>query len=705
MNRDIILPHIRQDLKIMPAQCAEDGSPQWHVYDRICHRYFSVSEDALILIKFWQPNLSVTEFCQLLKEKVGVEYDAGEIIAFVSFLNTHDLLARRSPSDVSLLDKKQQDKEISWWQWLLHNYLFIRVPLIHPHSLLSTWVPRINFVFNPVLHYFVLVLGCIGGLLVIRQWEEFSNTFSYFFNIKGIIFYAITLIVVKSAHELGHAVVSHRLGCRVSSMGVAFLVMFPVLYTDTTDAWKLPSRKDRLRITTAGIRVELYIALLATFFWNIIPDGILKSCMFFVATTSWITSLAVNISPYMRFDGYYAFSDLINVNNLAHRAFSFGRWQIRKTLLGIDAPVPEPLPKYKARLLIGYSFFTWIYRFFLFFGIAVLVYHTFFKLLGIVLFAIEISWFILMPIFRELQNWQKLRDSIMLTPFRIVFLVSCGCGLLYISLPTSVSVHMPAVINIGQNQTIYPAEPAQISRILVNDGQFIKKGETIFSLKSTELDKEIALLNIEKQQIQLSLSRQISSVTEKAQGSIMRQHLERINRQIEGILQRQDKLLIIAPFSGYIQMSNEFNVNQWVSNTEPLLTLVGQSDVVVDGYANESDIDRLKNGQSAVFIANQGTYPKQHLVLKNLGISAEAALTFPELTSEYGGDLAVNRVKNQYLIPQEAYYHVRFQSSDELLNLPSQRLAGEVIVNTDSQSWLLSKMKQVIAAVIRESGW
>ena len=72
----------------------------------------------------------------------------------------------------------------------------------------------------------------------------------------------------------------------------------------------------------------------------------------------------------MRFDGYYAFSDAIGVENLQQRAFALGRWQLRRTLFGLDDPVPEPLPRHRARLLIGYAWGTWIYRFFLFLGIA-----------------------------------------------------------------------------------------------------------------------------------------------------------------------------------------------------------------------------------------------------------------------------------------------------------------------------------------------
>ena len=50
------------------------------------------------------------------------------------------------------------------------------------------------------------------------------------------------LIMDNSLHELGHAFTAKRYGCKIPSMGIAFLVMFPVLYTDSTNAYALKSK-------------------------------------------------------------------------------------------------------------------------------------------------------------------------------------------------------------------------------------------------------------------------------------------------------------------------------------------------------------------------------------------------------------------------------------------------------------------------------
>ena len=52
-------------------------------------------------------------------------------------------------------------------------------------------------------------------------------------------------------HELGHAYTAKRLGCRVPTMGVAFLVMAPFLYTDTGEVWKLSDRNKQFAIAAA----------------------------------------------------------------------------------------------------------------------------------------------------------------------------------------------------------------------------------------------------------------------------------------------------------------------------------------------------------------------------------------------------------------------------------------------------------------------
>lgn len=55
-------------------------------------------------------------------------------------------------------------------------------------------------------------------------------------------------------------------------MGIAFLVMWPVLHTDTNEVWKLTSKRQRLAIGAAGMLSELALAAVALMAWNLLSD-------------------------------------------------------------------------------------------------------------------------------------------------------------------------------------------------------------------------------------------------------------------------------------------------------------------------------------------------------------------------------------------------------------------------------------------------
>jgi putative peptide zinc metalloprotease protein len=220
--------------------------------------------------------------------------------------------------------------------------------------------------------------------------------------------YAITLVGVKLLHEFGHGLVAKRHGCRVPTMGLAFMVLWPMPYTDTNEAWKLADHWQRLQIAAAGVATELIVAVWATLAWGLLPDGDLRSAAFLLATTTWVSTLLVNCSPFMRFDGYFVLSDFLEMPNLHARAFALARWRLREALFSLGAEPPEPFTPWRARALQLFAYAVWVYRLVLFLGIAALVYSFFIKLVGILLFAVEILWFVLMPIAAELKVWRQL---------------------------------------------------------------------------------------------------------------------------------------------------------------------------------------------------------------------------------------------------------------------------------------------------------
>lgn len=698
------LPALRQDLKLLPAAHDADGAPRWLLHDGVRNRYFSLSRPALDLIRHWMPGCTLEQMSTHLVAK-GFDYEPEEIRAFSDFLTANHLVQARSAEAVAQLTRQHQSRQQGVGRWLLHNYLFVRIPLLRPDPWLARFAPCMDWIFHPLVQRLVLLLGGVGGLLVLRQWESFTTTFLYFFNLQGVLLYALTLVLVKSAHELGHALMCHRLGCRVASMGVAFLVLLPVLYTDTTDAWKLRSRRDRLRIVIAGVRTEIYLALIATFLWSVLPDGGLRSACFFVATTSWITSLLVNISPLLKFDGYYAFSDLIGVENLQYRSFALGRWQLRRWLWGLEDPLPEPLSRPRARLLTLYAWCTWLYRFFLFLGIALLVYHFFFKVLGLFLFVVEVAWFIVMPVFRELKVWRTRRAEFHFTPGRLLLWLLPGALLIWSLLPLPVDLSVPAVLRAERSQMLFATESAQVEQLHVESGAQVAAGTLLLKLKAPQLEYELAQTREQLALVETRLGRQSSSLQDRAEQAINQELARQLRAKQRGLQARQARLEIRAPFTGQITRRERLHVGQWVGEHQPLLTLIDPMRMRVEGFVAEQSLHLLSVGDQGFFVRDSGQGAALGVQVEQIDVGAVGALPYPELGSESGGALAVQRVEDR-LIPQTALYRVslRLTGSEPALGEPV-RQPGMLLLQGRRQSWLWFQARRVLALVIRESGF
>jgi putative peptide zinc metalloprotease protein len=128
------------------------------------------------------------------------------------------------------------------------------------------------------------------------------------------------LVLVKTLHELGHAVAARRAGCRVREMGVQLFFLLPCLYTNVTEIWLLPSKWRRMAVSAAGMIVELFLAAVAALVWWLAEPGPLAALAFGVVLVASLGTVVLNGNPLMRYDGYYLLADLVEVPNLEQRS-------------------------------------------------------------------------------------------------------------------------------------------------------------------------------------------------------------------------------------------------------------------------------------------------------------------------------------------------------------------------------------------------
>jgi len=700
----LLLP-LRQELQLHEAPRGHHGGREWTLFDPLRQSFYRIGWLEFSMLSRWHLAADAADLCRRLKQEEGLEVSLQDIEELQRFLLKNQLLRIENPAYTGHLLKLHRDARQKPWRSLLKNYLFVRIPLVRPDRALGRLLPRVRWLVSRPARITWGIMVVLGLYLVSRQWDSFSQTFLYFFTPQGLAGYVVVILLVKIAHELGHALTAKYYGLKVPTMGVAFLVLWPVLYTDTTDAWKLKSRHARLMITAAGMFTELVIAGIATFLWSFLPEGFLKSAAFMVATVSWVMTLAVNLNPFMRFDGYYLLADLTEISNLQDRSFALGRWWLRRYLLGIEMPLPEQLPVHTRRWLIAYAMGTWLYRFLLFLAIALLVYHLFFKLLGIILMAAEIVLFIGMPVSRELRTWYQMRDTIHHKVALKRSALGLAAVLLLLVVPWQGDISHRAVLRPAQYSRLYSPEPARIRKIQVREGELVKQGQLIIELDSPDL--EFSLLSDEVRaralQWQMARSRTVSALLEF--GQLTEENFAEALARYRTNAQRFEQLQIRAPFDGrLVQLDETLADGRWINPDLPL-AVVADEQLVVVCYVSEREVERLQTAATGRFYPAGNVYRPLDLRVISIDRVSTRQLEEPWLASLYGGDVAVVRDKQGKMLSHEAVYRVLLGVEAVKHTAPPSMLRGTVYIDAERRS-MIGHIWQVVASVIiRESGF
>ncbi len=698
------LPALRKNVEFIRGAPTPEGVPTWTIVDPVRQKYFQIEWPVYQLLQHWSCGTLeklVMAVAQETTSRIAVE----DIEDIVKFLYANNLTEESASGQTKDFVEQAKAREQVWWQWLLHHYLFIKIPLVHPHRFLQATLPLVAPFYTAAAAWVFGAVGAAGLVLVSRQWDAFLSTFLHFFNWRGAVMYGVVLCLVKVVHELGHAYTATRFGCRVPTIGVALMVMMPVLYSDVSDSYRLSSKRKRLGIAAAGVVAELGLAAVATVLWGFLPDGTLRSMAFVVATTSWIMSLTVNLNPLMRFDGYYLLADGLGLPNLQDRAFAFGQWRLREVLFAPGAPAPEAVSLSTLRTMVAYAWAIWAYRLILFTGIAVMVYHHFFKLLGIVLFLVEIVFFIGLPIWRELTAWWS-RRAVFTGTRRFVLTVAVMVGLLMLAcVPWSSRVTIPAVLQAKIYATVYPPASGRIMAVAVRQGQPVHKGDTLLILESPKLVKDAKLTQTQVDQLDFRLQRQAGYADDRAQAQVIGESLKAKLVELDGVTEKQQNLLLRAPIDGVVvDHADSLYPGRWINEKLAVAYVIDPGQSSVAALASVEDVSVLAIGQEALFIPDDLTRPKRHAQVTEIRDVDEQDFSVPYLASIYGGDVPARKDAHGRVQAEQSVYRVELDVLDQADQL-DQAVTGQIHVAGKSLSLVVRAWDRVVAVMIRESGF
>ena len=697
------LPLLREELALLPGPALADGQPSHTLHDPVRNQFFQIDWSTFEILRRWHLD-DPAAIAAAISQETTLHVDSDDLETVLYFLYDNQLL-QPAPGSAAEFAYRLKKRKGSKGEWLLHNYLFFRIPLFKPDRWLTRWAGHLDFFYANsfrILTLFVLVFGVIE---VYRDWERFTTTLVDMLSWSGMASYGIALVAVKSLHELGHAFTAKRYGCRVPTMGIAFLVLFPMAYTDTNDVWKLTSRQQRLWVAAAGIVTELVIAAWATLAWALLPEGGPKSIAFMLATTTWISSLAINASPFMRFDGYFILSDWLEMPNLHARSFALARWDLRERLFALGEPLPEVFPRRRHRWLVLFAYATWAYRLAIFLGIAALVYAFFIKAVGIFLFAVEIAWFVLLPPFRELQAWRARWPALRKSPRARLSGGIALAVLILLFLPWPTRIAATGLLRPVEQFVVYAPRHAQVTALPVAEGALVKAGSPMIQLSSPDLEARQRVARARFDRLRWQASAGVFDSEQRKQWQVLQEQLATAEAELANIQADSTRYVPLAPFDGrLVNIDPDLKPGVWLGDQEPLARLIAEQNLQVITFLDEDEVALVTAGDHARFFADGLEGPFLNLEVVRIDSDASRTLPEAELSSLYGGSIMV-REKKGLLYPEQAIYRVTLKTNTAPQNLAGHSWRGRVVISGTWSAPIWRFVRTAVTLLRRESGF
>lgn len=647
------LPVVRNDLQLHQWEHDADGTEQWAISDPLRNQFFVVSRDVIEIFK----RLVLGDVVQIVKDAnavTGLSVTPEDVAKVVEFVTHNNLSVADGAKAAERLAAPSQKRQ-PWWQVLIQKYIMFRVSILYPDKFLDRTQGLFAPFFSRTFFLLTAIAGVMGIGLSLRNWSVLQHELTQLWSFSGVTTLFVTLVFVKLIHEFAHAYTAKRYGVRVPVMGITFIVLFPMPFTNTTESWKLYSHRQRLHIAAAGIVSELALACWATLFWQIAPDGGVQGAIFMLATTTWISSLFVNASPFMRFDGYFLLMDFLRLPNLHARSGALAKWWMREALFDLKRPPPEHFDRGLRRFLIIFAYVTWIYRFLVFLGIALLVYHFFIKAVGVVMFAVEIYYFILRPIYQEFDYWLKLRAEILTTRRAGLTLAVFALLIGSLFIPFGAPSAVPALYLSHEEVVVYAPEDGMVSAMHISVGDLVEQGDVILQLSSALREHELEVAQIQAD----AAARAVQSATLEPSGlsaSGRQQSWMATLSRLDESRRLVESLNVLAPVGGtVIDLAPDLFDGSPVASDARIAVIRSTEKHELHAFVSEELRARLSVGDEVQFIFDGAPFARLGGTIEYVSRVSTRVLPYPELSSVFGGGLQSFQSQNRLELDQAMF--------------------------------------------------
>ena len=490
--------------------------------------YFSVGAGEAFLLKQFDGIATIDSLLAAFEKEFREEISARDVDDFIEIAKARKLLeSSKSNADAtpSALAKQladdDDDEDVTPNQ--RQSLLFYRVQLFDPDRTFAWLEPQIRWVWTRAFAAVSSAAMCFALLILTSNWQDVTTSFSESWRWETVALAWLVITAATALHECAHGLTCKHFGGEVHDTGIMLLFFMPCLYCNVSDAWLIPQRSKRLLITAAGGYCDLCLWAVAVFVWRLtVPDCLINYLAFVVLTVCGARG-AINFNPLLRLDGYYLLSDWLNLPNLRKRSQDYLMAHLRCWLWGADRPKRES----RGGVLFCYGAMAWLFAI----GFLDIVFLRMLKYVSNefgVLGVVSTSLLIVIAFKRVFRGFFKSECMAMIKTRhkRTLAWLLGGAAIPAVLFIVPVKHYATGDFEVrpGDRHEIHAPVTGFISRILIEEGSRVKKGDPLVQLKSPDLETQISTKEAELRGVEANLGKlrlgprpeQLTAVRDKA---------------------------------------------------------------------------------------------------------------------------------------------------------------------------------------------
>jgi putative peptide zinc metalloprotease protein len=566
---------------------------RWYVLeDHVTGQVRRLSPESYLIVGLMNGERTIDRLWEISSQRLGEEMPTHEeMLQLLASLYQANLVGMDISGDISELFERGKEAERKRFIAKLKSPLSIRIPLLDPERFLVATQKYVKPLFSIVFLCFWCAL-IIGMLVQVGQhWEALtSNVADRVLAADNLLLLWLIYPVIKILHELGHGYCVKRGGGEVHELGIMLLVLLPMPYVDASSASAFADKKQRVLVGSAGIIVELFIAALAMFVWVNSEPGMIKSIAYNIIFIAGLSTVLVNGNPLLRFDGYYIFSDYLEIPNLGQRANKYWGWLAKRFMFGVKGLESPAYDRREALWLGFYGLASYIYRLFLMVTIVLFVAQQYF-FIGIILAIWALIGTLVWPNLKVLkQAWQ---DADIRSGGRSpALMLSIAAGIVVVLLgviPLPLTTSVEGVVQMNEQRRVLAEENCFVEQLHKQPGEVVQQGDLLLSCDNRQLRTDLQVL--QQQYAEASAQRQ-GVWNNPVQLKIFDDELSRLNSELQESQARLESLRLYAQADGVWSLRNGADLpGSFIRRGDLIGHVLTTDNISVRGMVSETDIE------------------------------------------------------------------------------------------------------------------